>query len=276
MEARDAFRKSQWLDECQSAPEIFEQVIPRLYSFMQPFVKTRTSNAKTSQRLRLVLVSPACPCKASSAGMRGTMHRCDMRCSAKSRPTWDKLMGCWCSIPRGFPRPGGSRWGWPGSGAAGWAKSTPVKSPSPWATSRVRAIPWWPRGFSCPQHGRRRRPAWTKRASRPPAEATARGTNWPWRCWRNTVPRCPTGGWPVTTRWGVRIGVVVAWRPWASALCWRSPRTRRDALWRRRRQSPVGKGAAPRVHGKACRPGASRLTMRPGGASLSAMVRKVH
>src|SRR5712691_7143746 len=40
MEARYAFRKSQLLDECQIAPEIFEQVIPRLYTFMKPFVKT--------------------------------------------------------------------------------------------------------------------------------------------------------------------------------------------------------------------------------------------
>ncbi len=34
MEARYAFRKSQLLDECQMAPEMFEQVIPRLYSFI--------------------------------------------------------------------------------------------------------------------------------------------------------------------------------------------------------------------------------------------------
>lgn len=39
MEARYAFRKTQLLDECQVAPEIFEQVIPRLYTFMKPFVK---------------------------------------------------------------------------------------------------------------------------------------------------------------------------------------------------------------------------------------------
>ena len=39
MEARYAFRKTQWLDECQVAPEIFEQVIPRLYTFMKPFVQ---------------------------------------------------------------------------------------------------------------------------------------------------------------------------------------------------------------------------------------------
>lgn len=40
MEARYAFRKTPLLDECQVAPEIFEQVILRLYTFMEPFVKT--------------------------------------------------------------------------------------------------------------------------------------------------------------------------------------------------------------------------------------------
>jgi SRSO17 transposase len=40
MEARYAFRKTQLLEECRVAPEIFEQVIPRLYTFMEPFVKT--------------------------------------------------------------------------------------------------------------------------------------------------------------------------------------------------------------------------------------------
>ena len=53
MEARYAFRKSQLLDECQIAPKIFEQVIPRLYTFMKPFVKTfqgqvADQHAKTS------------------------------------------------------------------------------------------------------------------------------------------------------------------------------------------------------------------------------------
>ena len=53
MDARYAFRKSQLLDECQVAPEIFERVIPRLYAFMAPFVKTfqgqgAAQHAKTS------------------------------------------------------------------------------------------------------------------------------------------------------------------------------------------------------------------------------------
>ena len=38
MEASYAIRKRQLLDECQVSPEIFEHVIPRLYSFMKPFV----------------------------------------------------------------------------------------------------------------------------------------------------------------------------------------------------------------------------------------------
>ena len=38
MDARYTIRKHQLLDECQVAPEIFEQVMPRLSTFMKPFV----------------------------------------------------------------------------------------------------------------------------------------------------------------------------------------------------------------------------------------------
>src|SRR5262249_16906856 len=40
MEARYATRKQQLLAECQIAPAIFEQVLPRLTTFMAPFVET--------------------------------------------------------------------------------------------------------------------------------------------------------------------------------------------------------------------------------------------
>lgn len=40
MEDRYAYRKTQLLEECQVAPEIFERVLPRLYTFMDPFVAT--------------------------------------------------------------------------------------------------------------------------------------------------------------------------------------------------------------------------------------------
>ncbi len=53
MEARYTIRKHQLLAECQVAPEIFEQVIPRLYTFMTPFVtifqgQVAEQHAKTS------------------------------------------------------------------------------------------------------------------------------------------------------------------------------------------------------------------------------------
>jgi SRSO17 transposase len=47
MEARYAARKSQLLDECQVAPEIFEQVMPRLEAFMKPFVNPFQGQAAT-------------------------------------------------------------------------------------------------------------------------------------------------------------------------------------------------------------------------------------
>ena len=53
MEARDALRKRQLLDECQMDPEIFEQVMPRLHTFMKPCVRicqgqAAEQHAKTS------------------------------------------------------------------------------------------------------------------------------------------------------------------------------------------------------------------------------------
>ena len=53
MDARYTIRKNQLLDECQVAPEIFEQVIPRLHTCMEPFVDTfqeqaLSHHAKTS------------------------------------------------------------------------------------------------------------------------------------------------------------------------------------------------------------------------------------
>ena len=53
MEARYAFRKTPLLDACQVAPEICAQVIPRLDTFLAPFVTTfqgqvAAQHAKTS------------------------------------------------------------------------------------------------------------------------------------------------------------------------------------------------------------------------------------
>jgi hypothetical protein len=49
MDARDSLRKNQWRDECQVAPEIFAQVIPRLHTCMEPFVDTFQGQALSHQ-----------------------------------------------------------------------------------------------------------------------------------------------------------------------------------------------------------------------------------
>jgi SRSO17 transposase len=49
MEARYAARKNQWLQACQVAPEIFHEVMPRLHTFMEPFVATWHSQALPHQ-----------------------------------------------------------------------------------------------------------------------------------------------------------------------------------------------------------------------------------
>ncbi len=45
MDARYTIRKAQLLKECQVAPEVFEQVLPRLRTFMAPFVDTLQGQA---------------------------------------------------------------------------------------------------------------------------------------------------------------------------------------------------------------------------------------
>ena len=45
MDARYPIRKAQLLEECQVAPEVFEQVMPRLRAFMAPFVDTLQGQA---------------------------------------------------------------------------------------------------------------------------------------------------------------------------------------------------------------------------------------
>jgi len=53
MDARYISRKHQLLQECQVAPESFDQVLPRLHTFMEPFVapfrgQALTQHAETS------------------------------------------------------------------------------------------------------------------------------------------------------------------------------------------------------------------------------------
>jgi hypothetical protein len=192
-----------------------------------------------------------------------------------ARGTWAKAMGCWCASRPGFPTPVGSRWGEPERGVVAWVKAITARGPSPWERAPARGPPGSTPGCRCRQHGPRRRRAGTKRVCPKRPGPRARVPRWPWRGWRHPGPRSGIGGWPGLPRWGVRPGAGVAWRPWPRALCWRSPRTPRSGRWRRRSQSSVGREVGPRGPGTACRPGATRLPPRQGGASMAAMGPKV-
>ena len=182
MEARYATRKQQLLAECQVAPEIFDQVMPRLETFMGPFVETFCRQEPPAcpylclwlalgcgtQKRRIDRVSlwtrPPAPATLHWLGRVGGCPLAAGAAAPSRRSTWATPMACWSSTPRPFPSLGPSRWAWRASGAAVWAKSTTVKWRSTWATSRARAIPWWTCGCTCPKHGPQTRRAWTKRA----------------------------------------------------------------------------------------------------------------
>src|SRR6266571_3983492 len=102
-------------------------------------------------------------------------------------------MAGWGWLRRPFPNPGLTRWAWRASGAAGWAKSTTVKSRALWATARARALPWWPCGCPCPKRGPQTRRVWTTLACPKPAEALVRDPSWRWTCGRQTA--LPAEAW---------------------------------------------------------------------------------
>ena len=54
MDARYAIRKAQLLEECQVAPEIFQEVMPRLQGFMAPFIDVFSGQAPKGHALTYV------------------------------------------------------------------------------------------------------------------------------------------------------------------------------------------------------------------------------
>ena len=156
MEARDAFRTSQLLEECQGAPEMFEQVIPRLYTFMKPFVKVFHGEAAVQHATISVcgLLSDVerkniAPIAYRFGQSRLPLQGCIGWDEWDDAPLRDALKsqvkthvgqgdGVLVSILLDFPRPVGSRWVWPGSGVVAWAKSITATWPSTWGTSPAR------------------------------------------------------------------------------------------------------------------------------------------
>ena len=292
MEARYALRKHPWLAACQGPPEMVAPGSPRLDALLEPFVTTCEGQAPAphaptslwgllSDVARTNIASIAARCGQSRLSLQGVLGW-----DAWDNAPWRQALsghvpphlgqgdGGWV-IPRGFLRPVGSRWVWPGSGAAVWAPAPTVTGPCPWAMCPARGIPWWTRGWPCPTQGPRRRPVSTQLAFRLRGEATARVTRGPGRGWRNTGPGCRIAGGPGTRRGGAPGGGG-GWRPWESARCWRGRRPRRCGLWRARPRPRAVGGGGPHVPSKTAPHGASRWVRRPAGGSTGAMGPQAH
>src|SRR3989441_11361559 len=129
MEARYATRKQQLLAECQVAPAIFDQVLPRLTTFMAPFVATFCRQALDQQAYTSIcgLLSDVERKNIASIAYRFGQDRLPLQGFIgwdmwDDAPVREELRdqvtrhlgqsdGGGCSIRPGFPSPVGSRWG---------------------------------------------------------------------------------------------------------------------------------------------------------------------
>jgi SRSO17 transposase len=212
MDARYAIRKNQLLDECQLAPEIFDQVIPRLYTFMAPFVKIFHGQAADQHAKTYVcgLLSDVERKNVESIAYRFGQTRLPLQGfigwdAWDDEPLRQELItqvkthlgqgdGVLVFDPSGFAKSGRQSVGvarqW--CGRLGKVDNCQVAIYLGYVSRK--GTPWWTHACCCPKHGPGIRPAWTKRGCPKRPEPTARVTNWPWRCWPKTVPGCHIAG----------------------------------------------------------------------------------
>ena len=212
MEARYAIRKRQLLDACQVSPEIFEHVIPRLYSFMKPFVtifqgQVGDQHAKTyvcgllSNLERKNVESIADRFDHSRLPLQafiGWEEWDDEPLRLALRPQVKTHLGQGDGVlgfdPAGCPQSGRQAVGVARQWCGRLGKVDNCHVAMDLGDVSKRATPWWTSGFFCPKNGPRKKPAWTKSVFPKPPEPIARVTSWPWRCWPPMVPGCRMAG----------------------------------------------------------------------------------
>src|SRR5262249_21273532 len=195
MEARYATRKQQWLAACQVAPEIFDQVLPRLTTFMAPFVETfcRPELEQHAHTYICGLLSDVERNHIASIAYRFGQDRLPLQRFIGWAP-WDEVPwrqeltrqvaahlgqadGGVVVARSGCPKSGTESVGVARQWCGRLGKVDNCKSPSTWATCQAWAIPWSTCACIGPKHGRRTRPAWTKPVCPTPREGIARGTS---------------------------------------------------------------------------------------------------
>jgi hypothetical protein len=224
MEVRDATRQQPWLAACPVAPESFEQVRPRLATFLVPCGETCCRQARPQPAppsLGGLLAEVARTKVAASASRFGQdrlpLPRCMGWAPWEAGPVRQELTrqvaaplgpaaGGWVFDPAGCPTSGpASGGGWRASGAAAGARSTPVKSPAPGAPGRAWALPGSTGACLCPTHGPRTRPASPQLAAPRPQRVSL---------------AAPVGVGQVADQWQAASAWVERWRGREGASVW--------------------------------------------------------
>ena len=187
MDAQYATRKQQLLAECQVAPEIFDQVMPRLETFMAPFVRTfcRQEPAQHAHTYVYGLLSDLKRKNVESIAYRFGQDRLPLQrfigwAAWEDAPLRQELTrqvaeqlgqadGVLVFDPSAFAKSGAESVGvarqW--CGRLGKVDNCQVALYLGYVSGG--AIRWWTRGCICPKSGRKTRRAWTSgRAPRPP------------------------------------------------------------------------------------------------------------
>ena len=266
MDARYAIRKTQLLDECQVAPEIFEQVIPRLYAFMAPFVKTfqgqiAAQHAKTSvcgllsdvehknvESIAYRLGQSRLPLQ----GFIGWAEWDDEPLRAELISQVNRHLGQGDGVlvfdPSAFPKSGRESVGvarqW--CGRLGKVDNCQVALYLGYVSRKGHSLV--DTRLYLPKE-------WTKDQARLDKAVLRACRGFRTRhqlaleMLAKNERRCRMAGLPVTTRWDARTGFVVGWHLWESDTCWQCLRTRRCVISKSSRQGPAAAVARPRVLG---------------------------
>ena len=275
MDVRETMRKHQLLEEYQVAPESFDQVLPRLRTFMELFVPTFQGQAAEQHAQTSVcglrsdvahqnVASITYQCGPSRLPLQGCIGWADgddaplrQELLGQIGKHWGQADGVLVFDPSGFPKSGGESGGvarqW--CGRLGKIDHCQGALYLGYVSRRGHTLvdTWW----YLPEEGAREEARLQKAGVPKGHPATARAINWPWRCWGKTALGCRRGGLPGMTRWGALTGFVVDWPLWVSGMCWRCQRTPRCVIWRQSRLCTAVGGGPPSGPGKASRHGVS-------------------
>lgn len=166
-------RKAALLEECELAPQVFEDVSPRLEQFMESFVDSLARKEQVGHALTFVrgLLSDLDHRNVESIAYRFGQERLPLQwfigvSKWDDQPLREELTrqiardlgiptACWSLIPRRSPSRAASRSVLRGNGADGWARWKTARWRCTWVTCRATNIRSSTRDCTCPRSGPR-------------------------------------------------------------------------------------------------------------------------